>query len=411
MNNTSVKSILGSRASTEKKTRCLFFLALVISLSSFVLMKTAWPHAQGFKYIAPIGLAIVLLRFFIILNVLTGWQFRLVLISLPFFLYTASIVDLPENVLYPYFFAVSAYNISFRKILKCFFLINVSIWLITTLAAVVHILPNLSYDREVLDVIDMTKTGGTVFRYNFGYNYPTDYAAHLTYICIMWFVIRGRNIRFYDYILFLIGAIHVYRNCDARLDTICILFSLLLFFIYNNSFHSGFWSNWIIKKLIIYASLVAAILILYLTYKYLLDSEDEVISIINIILSGRLRYGSEAIEEYGIPIFGQHIKFYYGDDPIHYNFIDSSFVQLLIVYGLVYFLFAIFCHVYVCKKNIKNFQLYVPLAICTVSLHSIVFQGLMNFQFNPFYLGLFAMHDTKSFRKVKDIIVKDLYAK
>ena len=403
MDNTSINIVLQSRVSAEEKTRHLFFWALVISLSSFVLMKTVWPHAQEFKYIAPIGLALVLYRFFIVLSVMRGWQLRLILISCPSFLITACIVDLPENVIYPYFFAVSAYNISFRKIIKYFLLINVTIWLLTTFAAVVHILPNISGDdREILDAINLESSGETAWRYNYGYNYPTDYAAHLTYICIMWFVIRGRNVRYYDYVLFLLGAIHVYRNCDARLDTICIVLTLLLFFIYNHSSHSSFWSWRIVKKGIIYASVMAAALIILLTCQYRVYPTDEIIMAIDLLSSGRLNLGAKALDEYGISVLGQYIKFYYHDDPVRYNFIDSSFVQLLIVYGVLFFLFSLFCHIYINKKNMEKLQLYVPLAICIVSLHSVVFQGLMNFQFNPFYLGLFAIQDITELRMLED---------
>ena len=393
MKTTKINSVVESRVSFEEKTRHIFFWALTISLSSFVLMKTAWPLAHGFKYIAPIGLALVLYRFFAVISVMKGWQLRLILISCPFFIITACIVDLPENVLYPYFFAVSAYNISFRKIIKYFFLINVTIWLLTTFAAVIHVLPNENYDRETLDVINLEASGETVFRYNFGYNYPTDYAAHLTYICIMWFVIRGRGARYYEYILFFLGAIHVYRNCDARLDTISILLTLLLFFIYNKSSNSSFWSWRFVKKGIVYASVMAAALIIILTYQYKVDPTDEILTAINILLSGRLKIGAEALDDYGISVFGHYIKFYAHDDPQRYNFIDSSYLQLLIVYGVLFFLFALFCHIYVCKQNVKKLQLIIPLAIFVVSMHSIVFQGLMNFQFNPFYLGLFAIQD------------------
>lgn len=394
MKTTKINSVVESRVSFEEKTRHIFFWALTISLSSFVLIKTSWPHAQGFKYIAPIGLALVLYRFFAVISVMKGWQLRLVLISCPSFLITACIVDLPENVLYPYFFAVSAYNISFRKILKYFLLINATIWLLTTFAAVIHILPNImGDDRETLDVFDLESAGETVLRYNFGYNYPTDYAAHLTYICIMWFVIRGRDARFYEYILFLLGAIHVYRNCNARLDTVCIVLTLLLFFIYNKCSRSSFWSWRIVKKGTIYASVLAAALIIILTYLYKVDPTDEILTVINMLSSGRLKLGADAFVDYGISVFGQYIKFYAHDDPQRYNFIDSSYLQLLIVYGVLFFLFALFSHIYVCKKNVKKSQLIIPLAIFVVSLHSIIFQGLMNFQFNPFYLGIFAIQD------------------
>lgn len=400
---TNINRELESSASFEKNTRHIFFWALVISLSSFVLMKTEWPHAQGFKYIAPIGLALVLYRFFAVISVMKGWQLRLILISCPSFLITACIVDLPENVLYPYFFAVSAYNISFRKIIKYFLFINVAIWLLTTFAAVVHILPNMAGDdRETLDAISLESSGESVLRYNFGYNYPTDYAAHLTYICIMWFLIKGRDIRYYDYILFLIGAMHVYRNCNARLDSICIVLTLLLFFTFDKSFRSRFWSWRIVKNGIIYASAMAAALIIILTYQYTIDSTDEIIIAINLLSSGRLSLGAEALEDYGISVFGHYIKFYAHDDPLRYNFIDSSYVQLLIVYGVLFFLFALFCHIYVCKQNMKKSQLFVPLAIFVVSLHSIVFQGLMNFQFNPFYLGLFAIQDIGETEMLED---------
>lgn len=385
--------------SLERKTHRYYFIVLSISLISMVMGGTEWPLiAGGFRYIHMLSPILIFPRFLIVLVEIKGWKQWFVLLSLPIILFTSFMVLNPYEVLDPYFFSISAYNISFKKILKYFLVINATIWIITTLAATVHLLPNISLSRESLDAENMTYTGDLVKRYKFGYNYPTNYAAHLTYICIIWFVLKNRSARYIHYIIFLLGAFHVYYNCYARLDTVCILLFVLIFFLYNKSYAYKFWTLGITKFVIKYYVLFAAILMIYLTYSYYEDPSSELLNLLNLIMSNRLKLGADALESHGISILGQEFIFYFHSDRHGYNFIDSSYLQLLVIYGLFYFAYILYSHVRLCSINLNRNYFYVPLAVSMVAFHSIVFQGLMCFEFNPFCLGLFAIQDVQKLK-------------
>lgn len=377
----------------EYRTRRYFYIVLVLSLSSTILGGTEWPLARGFRYVYMISPLLILPRFVIVLTEMKGWKQWFVLFSLPVILYTSFLVLNLYEVLNPYLFTISAYNTSFRRILKYYLVVNSSIWILTTIAAYVHIIPNIGQPRDSFDVDSMNYTGEIVYRYCFGYNYPTNYAAHLTYICIIWFVLRMRRARFVDFVIFLLGAIHIYRNCYAKLDTICVIFFMLFFYLYNYSYKLKLWHSSIAKLYFKYSICLAAFIIVYVTYSFYRDTSSDLYNLINIITSNRLSLGADAIESHGFSLFGQEFEFYFHNDRHGYNFIDSSFMQLLIIYGLFYFIFILFCHIRVSSIYMKSKFIYIPIAISMISLHSILFQGLFSFEYNPFYLGLFAVKD------------------
>ena len=75
----------------------------------------------------------------------------------------------------------------------------------------------------------------------------------------------------------------------------------------------------------------------------------------NELLSGRLSIGKMMIERYGISLFGQEVNDYGTTIPgtakyDEYNFIDSSYLRILLKYGLLVFIILCIMNVYVNKR-------------------------------------------------------------
>lgn len=361
----------------EKKSQTLFFIALIIAMFSFVLGTTTWQIPNIIHSIMRIGIAFPLI-FFRFLIILQTYPKKLVLFFLSIFPIILLIKINSGNyayILYPFLFTISAKNIDFNKIIKTIFYTTILIIIISIIASKLGYIENKIYYRN----------DGTI-RQSLGAVYPTDFAAHIFYIVLSYFYIKKGKIKIYDFIIVTLISGVLYKYCNARLDSISILlFFISLFFIKYNKITR---IKKIYKFIIISSIPIFALITYLLTINY--DSKNLVYIILNIILSGRLQLGYNALTEYGIKLFGQHYIQYGADSGSYYNFIDSSYLVLLIIYGLYYFILVMITYVYICKRCCEQKDSLMISIILIIGINSMVAQHFMEFAYNPFYLYLFA---------------------
>ena len=93
----------------------------------------------------------------------------------------------------------------------------------------------------------------------------------------------------------------------------------------------NFWS----KALAKYGFILALAIILYFCFY----SSGNLFHLVNQFTHNRLRLSVDGFRNFGVSWFGQHITFtttdIFGNFTSNYNFIDSSFVQLLVIDGLI----------------------------------------------------------------------------
>ena len=94
---------------------------------------------------------------------------------------------------------------------------------------------------------------------------------------------------------------------------------------------SHFWMKTIAK----YGFILALIITLYFCFY----SSGNLFHFVDQFTHNRLRLSVEGFRNFGVSWLGQHIKFtlldIFGNFTSNYNFIDSSFVQLLVIDGLI----------------------------------------------------------------------------
>ena len=108
-----------------------------------------------------------------------------------------------------------------------------------------------------------------------------------------------------------------------------------------------------------------------------------------------------AIKKYGTNLWGNHvIEHGWGGakglkmasvDSARYFYIDSSYVRLLVIYGLVVLVMIVAFMMYISIRATveKDYALVVAMLVVTISC--LVEQHLLDISFNPFLLATFAM--------------------
>lgn len=286
---------------------------------------------------------------------------------------------------------LGAKNISFKKIVRVHLTLGLLLLIITILSSLVGIIPNLVYQQD--DRI----------RNSFGAIYPTDFAAHVFYLVLSYCYIKGKNLRLFDYTLFLILAILLLYFCDARLDSISIILTVLAMLLL--SFKKNRPIRRIINFLLSYSVPICATFFIILTIIYSPNNENLIK--LNSLLSNRLSLGKYGIEEYGFSLFGKYIEMSgwgglngFNKKISTYFFIDSSFLKITLTYGIIFTLFICVMYVSFCKDRIKNNDILLPTLIALASLNSMIAHHFIDLAYNPF-LFIFLSKIGNNFREVK----------
>ena len=113
----------------------------------------------------------------------------------------------------------------------------------------------------------------------------------------------------------------------------------------------------------------------------------------NSFLNGRLRLGHEGLDKYGITLFGQPIKWvgnglqvllhgYTGE----YNYVDSSYLQILYQYGCLFLILVLFAFSAMIYMSVKMEKYYLTWILLIIVLYCITEPRLINLAYNPFIL-------------------------
>ena len=230
----------------------------------------------------------------------------------------------------------------------------------------------ISWDRD---------TG--IERYTLGYNYTTFSSNYFFHLTIFYLYIKGNLIKYLELGVLALLNIYLYNFTNTKAAVIYSVLAIILVILMKKfNFSKGV--SYINKFSMFVGGFVAGLL----TYLYKYDSA--IISEINVILSGRLYYGYKGIEEYGITLFGQKITWITEvilDSELQYNYIDSSYLNIMFNYGIIMLLFVMLGYYVLGKRNISN-DIYYSILILIITLHSMFDPQLIEIMYNPSILLL-----------------------
>jgi len=276
-----------------------------------------------------------------------------------------------------------AIDVDYKKILRVSFWINFTTLVLAFIGSCAGVIPDLSYEAEV------------GHRHSFGIMYTTDFAARVFYLLVAgWVLFDGLHI----IISLLTTAIctwFIYYYCQGKCSAITLtLFMAAIVYEYvtRNDRLMKKLPVQIIDYIIAWFAPIGAGVILYMSLSY--KTGVEWIYKADEILTRRLMFASDAIDKYGFTFLGTAFEQRGAGGTtaynFFYNFIDSSYVLVLLRYGSIVFTILMILAVYQSRIALKTEQRKLLCAIMLVSVHSIVEHHMPEVNYNIFLILPFA---------------------
>ena len=274
-------------------------------------------------------------------------------------------------------------NVDMKVVLRNYVVVAGILVVGVFLLSLVGMVPNLQYNRA------------GVIRNSFGFIYPTDFASHCFYLFLaISYLLKDKFIWTRSLFGILLSAF-IIKYCDARLNALSILLATVIFiyFYYSDG------KKLKIFALLPYSAVVFASIVTYLSYKF--SWSNPFLVSINKLITGRLALGRNAFDTFGVHLFGTRNVQFIGsggktESVIGYNYVDSSYVQMLFTYGIVPVVLLIIIYVVASRKQYKDGQ-YLLVAILSLITFNCMIEA---FWFVPTYnIFMFLLFTTNTFSK------------
>ena len=274
-------------------------------------------------------------------------------------------------------------NVDMKVVLRNYVVVASILVVGVFLLSLAGIVPNLQYNRA------------GVIRNSFGFIYPTDFASHCFYLFLaISYLLKDKFIWTRSLFGVLLSAF-IIKYCDARLNALSILLATVIFIYFYYSKE---------KKLKIfalfpYSAVIFASIVTYLSYKF--SWSNPFLVTVNKLITGRLALGRNAFDTFGVHLFGTRNVQFIGsggktESVIGYNYVDSSYVQMLFTYGIVPVVLLIIIYVVASRKQYKDGQ-YLFVAILSLIAFNCMIEA---FWFVPTYnIFMFLLFTTNTFSK------------
>lgn len=285
-------------------------------------------------------------------------------------------------------------NVDMKVVLRNYVVVAGILVVGVFLLSLVGMVPNLQYNRA------------GVIRNSFGFIYPTDFASHCFYLFLaISYLLKDKFIWTRSLFGVLLSAF-IIKYCDARLNALSILLATVIFiyFYYSNG------KKLKIFALLPYSAVVFASVVTYFSYKF--SWSNPFLVSINKLITGRLALGRNAIDTFGVRLFGTRNVQFIGsggktESVIGYNYVDSSYVQMLFTYGIVPVVLLIIIYVVASRKQYKDGQ-YLLVAILSLIAFNCMIEA---FWFVPTYnIFMFLLFTTNTFSKKESNNITELNA-
>ncbi len=272
-------------------------------------------------------------------------------------------------------------NVDMKVVLRNYVVVAGILVVGVFLLSLIGMVPNLQYNRA------------GVIRNSFGFIYPTDFASHCFYLFLaISYLLKDKFIWTRSLFGVLLSAF-IIKYCDARLNALSILLATVIFiyFYYSNG------KKLKIFALLPYSAVVFASVVTYFSYKF--SWSNPFLVSINKLITGRLALGRNAFDTFGVHLFGTRNVQFIGsggktESVIGYNYVDSSYVQMLFTYGIVPVVLLLIIYVVASRKQYKDGQ-YLFVAILSLIAFNCMIEA---FWFVPTYnIFMFLLFTTNTF--------------
>ena len=269
----------------------------------------------------------------------------------------------------------SARDIDFRKLLGTFSAATFLVLCLTIYASQKGMIANMFMNAD----------GG--YRFSLGFNYVSFASQRLFFALCTYLMFRGKRISYPELLVLLLATIYMYQQTSTSspfyLSILILTYALLSIKIFKKEFIIGnFWS----KALAQYGFIVALAVILYFCFY----SSGNLFHLVDQFTHNRLRLSVDGFRNFGVSWLGQPISFttldMFGNFTSNYNYIDSSFVQLLVIDGLIVSTFMLFALTKVMKYFISIQKDIVLACLGIMIIHGMFDPQMLVLRYSPLIL-------------------------
>lgn len=292
-----------------------------------------------------------------------------------------------QNVLVFSIVLLGCKGVVFVKLLKTYVAGVVVVLLTAFVASRLDIIEDLVFIRDYV-----------VERNSFGTIYPTDFAAHIFFLLCAYYYLIKDSIQKRHLLAGILISVLVYVFCDTRLDSITMLF--LVIGISLIQFNKDFtWDKYCflskLKSFIIgtipYIPVIGFLFMHFMSFYF--QPSITFFRLFDKLLSGRLKLGNKALEDYGLTLFGQTVPMNGNGGSLinlggNYFFVDCSYLLTYLRYGILFLLLVFLIHYWCCKKY--NADMYYLIVLTVIVINCVVAHHMIDLAYNPFYLALLA---------------------
>ena len=291
-------------------------------------------------------------------------------------------------VLYSFILIVGAQDVPFRKIIRIYCIAAAVVLASTVIASQLGLVKNLIYVQ------------GDRTRISFGFIYPTDFTALLFYFAMAYGYLRKERISYPELAGILGLGIVSDVFCDARTNSILLIMAAAVFLYLKirsrAAVRSGraYVMHPVLSKLLVWAMPVCAAGLIGVTFLFTILENNAVLKKLDSILTGRLNWGSLGIKNYGVHLFGKVIHLYgWGGSttpPKQYFMLDSSYVLLLLRYGILVLLCVLLIFVLSSLRAEKQRDYTLLWILAFIAVQCAMEHHLIEAAYNPFLVLFFA---------------------
>lgn len=284
-------------------------------------------------------------------------------------------------------FMLGAKGISFKKIVKVYFMVAAPVVLCVVIASQIGLIENLVYMQS-----------GRNPRMAFGFTYPTRFAAHIYYLMLWYWYLRDEKLTYREILMPVCAGVLLWFFCDARLSSMSLL--ILSLVMAYSIFHRKkalnnqmkYRMNPYFAQLLAASTVCLATLILLLSVLY--SPDRPILEWLNSIISNRLYLGKKAMDIFGFRIWGQWIRLAgnggYLTTNSRYFYIDSAFLQFGIQYGLVMMTIFLALFNWIGTKAKKQKKWVLLWILLFAGIHGMFEPHMISISYSPLIFAAFA---------------------
>lgn len=293
-----------------------------------------------------------------------------------------------------YVLVVGARGIKFREIVKFHFILETCFMLINVMCFY-----GGWVDKTNVFLADERESvfGDVIVRESLGYPASTDFATHLLYLMLDYWIIKHGILKKIELLTFIIIIGWVFVSCEARQASVCMLLIVLFSFYISHLTHKKRSIGKVFALFLVYSIPFFFIITFLCTIMY--DDTDFTWVTIDLLLSGRLHFGYDAITEYGIHLFSQKIWFVgagFAGVTSEYNYVDSGYLQFLLLWGIILMTTILYAFVKIGNDAYKRKDIVLLFALLIMGISTIITQFWLYLNYCVLILALTASHDNKS---------------